>query len=286
MIDFENGQWGKKATIRTPWNSLMLSVLLSSNIRELELNWGKGWKGEVEFLRRLPDLRSLTLIDRVLDHIEPVHVLHRLLDLKLLTYSDSPVDFDSFPELQTLDFEWIKGSNSLFNRESLRSLSVNSYKGKSSAPFGKLTRLDSLWIANSPIKDLTGLSPLQDLSYLSLKNLRSLASLDGIEELRNLKVLEMHACPKIDVVTKIFELDKLERLLLLAMGRIESIRGIENLTDLKSFLFYGSTDIVDGDLSPIKRLPKLSDIHFANRKHYSHKFEEFDVLNAANRGLS
>ena len=276
-IEFEHGSWGTKATIRAPWQDSMLRLLVNMEVNDLHLNTGKGWKGKVDFLSHLPHLQSLVIIDQGLDSLEPVHTLNKLVRLSLSTYSDTPINFDSFPELEICDFEWIRGSQSLFSRTSLRRLGLNSYKGKSSSGFSNLTRLDTLSIGNTSIKELAGLGALENLSYLSLFNLRSLTAIDGIGELRKLKVLEMQRCPKIDEVTKIFQLESLEQLLLLDMGRIESIRGIEKLTDLQAFLFYGSSDVEDGDLSPLTMLSKLSVINFRDRNHYTHKLEDFKV---------
>ena len=62
------------------------------------------------------------------------------------------------------------------------------------------------------------------------------------------------------------------------MGNIESIKGIEELKELSIFLFYESTNIIDGDISPVFKLANLSKISYQNRKHYSHKREEFGKL--------
>jgi hypothetical protein len=42
-------------------------------------------------------------------------------------------------------------------------------------------------------------------------------------------------------------------------------------------LFYESTNIVDGDLSPLTRQKNLSSVSFQDRRHYSHKRLEFGV---------
>ncbi len=157
-ISFEDGAWGTKATIIAPWNDSFLPYLLDSDIKELELNLGKGWRGKnIEFLYHLPQLRSLIVLDLTLEAIEPVHALQNLAQLTLSTYSDIPVDFNNFPHLQSCYFEWIKGSESLFDRESLNGLGLNNYRGSSSKEFAKLKKLEKLTILNSGMEDLTGL---------------------------------------------------------------------------------------------------------------------------------
>jgi hypothetical protein len=46
-------------------------------------------------------------------------------------------------------------------------------------------------------------------------------------------------------------------------------------------MFYDSTNILDGDLAPVQRHNGLSRISFQNRKHYSHRREQFTAYTAA-----
>ncbi len=99
--------------------------------------------------------------------------------------------------------------------------------------------------------------------------------MQGISNLKALEVLEIELCKGIQNVSDIFELENLERLLLINCGEIESIKGIEKLTELREFFFYESTNILDGDLEPLTKLKKLSKMSFQNRRHYTRKREEF-----------
>lgn len=278
-IEFEEGVWGAKATIRVPWNNYLLEELLKEDIKELELNQGKGWRGKhVNFLEQFPELRGLTILDLTLESVEPVHHLHKLNQLNLSTYSNGPVNFENFQNLSNCGFEWIKGSDSLFECKTLKTLGLNNYKKKSSEPFSNLVNLEKLTLLNSGIEDVDGITKLTNLTYLSVANLKKLTSLVGIKELKNLEVLEIQRCKGIESVSEIFELKKLKRLLLLDSGNIDSIHGIENLTELEAFLFYESTNIVDGDISPVLSLKNLKNISFQNRRHYTHRREDFGKL--------
>jgi hypothetical protein len=54
-------------------------------------------------------------------------------------------------------------------------------------------------------------------------------------------------------------------------GAIASLKPLLNLDGLESVMFYESTNIVDGDLSPLLRQKNLARISFQNRRHYSHQ---------------
>lgn len=280
-IDFEQGQFGTKAIVKVKWHDSLLEVLLKHDIRELELNIGKGWRGKnIEFLKELTQLRSLIIGDLTLDLIEPIHYLHELIELELETYSDIPVDFSAFPKLTDCWFEWIKGSDSLFDCKGLKSLGVNSYKKKSSEPFSNLEQLENFSLLNSSVEDLNGIFKLTKLTSLRIARLRKVTSLNGIEALEDLEALEIATCKSIRSFTEIFSLTKLKTLFLLNTGDIATLHGIENLTELEKFIFYESTNIVDGDLSPILGLKKLKSIGFQNRRHYNHRSEDLRNLYA------
>jgi len=278
-IDFEQGQFGTKATIKVPWHDSLLELLLKHDIRELELNTGKGWRGKnIEFLKEFSMLRSLTILHQSLDLIEPIHYLHELVDLHLTTYSDIPVDFSAFPKLTDCWFEWIKGSDSLFDCKDLKSLGVNNYKKKSSKPFSNLEHLENVTILNSTIEDLDGIFELTQLKEIRIANLRKITSLKGIEALKNLEVFDMDTCKNINSISEIFSLTKLKKLFILNSGNIDTIHGLENLSDLTDFILYESTNILDGDLSSISKLKHLKKVAFKNRRHYTHACEEFGKL--------
>src|SRR5690606_5959262 len=114
-IEFKKGVYGTKAVIKVEWQESFLELLLNKKVVELELNDGKGWRGDdVEFLEALPNLEALTIIDFKIKSIEPVHRLRKLKHLEVITYCKKPVGFHCFPKLIECSFEWIEGSNSLF----------------------------------------------------------------------------------------------------------------------------------------------------------------------------
>ena len=87
----------------------------------------------------------------------------------------------------------------------------------------------------------------------------------------NLEELEIHACRRIRSIDEIGCLT----LHLNNDGDIESIKPLAKLGGLESMSFYESTNIIDGDLSPLLNQKNLSRVSFKNRRHYSHQREEF-----------
>jgi hypothetical protein len=66
-------------------------------------------------------------------------------------------------------------------------------------------------------------------------------------------------------------------------GEVESLAPIGSLDQLEVLYAWGSTRIVDGDLSPLARLPRLKELSVRDRRDYKPRVA--DLLSAlANQG--
>jgi hypothetical protein len=275
-VTFENGKYGRRAVLTSTWSDGLVDYLTSRGVVELELNQGKGWGGlDVSFLAELPDLECFEIFDFNIPDIRPIHSLHKLRRLGVTTYCKTPIGFSAFPELEVCVLEWRPKTESLFQCATLRDLFVNRYKGKDTVPFGNLVHLESLQILNAPVDSLAGLRTLSRLQYLRLANLRKLRSLAGIEALTNLEELTIHTCRAISSIDQVGSLSRLKKLNVNNCGDIESFRPLNRLRNLEMVVFYETTNVLDGDLSPLERQPNLTRVSFQNRKHYSHRREDF-----------
>lgn len=275
-IIFEKSFYGTRAIISGLWDDSYIDLMKRKNVDEIELNDGKGWNGNsVEFLEYFPSLKSLIIIDLRIQSVDSIYYLRKLKNLELITYCKDPINFQTFTELERCDFEWIRNSDSLFELSKLKSLFINNYKEKNDDSFSNLTNLIELSIFNSKIEKIDHIFKLKKLKRIRISNLKKIESLEGINQLQELEELEIQKCKGISNVSYIFDLMNLKSLFLIDLGNIFSIKGIENLLNLESLMFYESTNIVDGDLFPITKLKRLNKISFQNRKHYSHKREDF-----------
>jgi hypothetical protein len=275
-LELTHGTYGVHATIQSAWNSRMLAYMKSRNVVELELNSAKGWSGnDLEFLCHLPELQMFEILDLGFRNVDPIHFLHELRRLEVSTYCRTEIRFPEFPMLEVCTLEWRPKAKSLFECVTLKDLFVNRYHGTDSSPFGNLTELNRLGILNSPLRDLHGFEPLRKLQHLRLNRMSRLASLSGIDKLVNLEHLDISGCRKIRSIEELRRCARLKRLFLNQNNEIESLRPLEELQSLEAVSFVGTTKIIDGDLAPLKGLANLKGIVFMNRRHYSHKCEDF-----------
>lgn len=278
-VEFEHGKYGIRAVIKSAWSEAIAKQIVSKQCAELEINHAKGWTGDnLDFLSCCPWLKALKIIDFKIRSVEPIHVLHDLRTLEVMTYCQTELRFQAFPYLEDCALEWRQKAESLFSCAGLKSLFVNSYSGRSLASFSNLKNLESLAVLNAPLESLDGIESLRKLHFLRLANLKKLRSLSGIECLTKLEELEVHTCRKITSIKEVASLINLRKLHLNNNGDIASLKPINAIDHLESVIFYESTNIVDGDLSPLVLQANLSHVSFKNRRHYSHKREEFGAI--------
>lgn len=274
-FEIETGKYGKRLVLKSGWNPEFLDVAQKHRVKELELNYAKGWKGaDISFLGRLPNLEGFIILDWAIQDVSPIHKLHKLRELNLNTYCKTPLDFSAFPELEYCNLVWRPRAESLFACTTLKVLGLYRYKGHDADAIGRLHNLEQLWISTCPIQSLTGLSSLSKLRELTLAYCRFLESLAGLETLVALEKLDIETCKKITSIEELRPLTHLKFLALDNMGTIDSLWPIAGLANLEELFFIESTNIKDGDIKQASKLPALRRIYFQDRKHYNVKRDE------------
>lgn len=275
-VELEDGEYGRRAVVTSAWSAEMTKYILDNGVVDLELNDGKGWRGgDILFLVNFSNLVSFEITDLKISSVNPINFLQKLRVLKVITYCKTPIIFSNFPKLEECALEWRPMSDSLFEHTMIKRLFINRYTGSDLLPFQNLVNMESLSILNAPVRNLQGLGGMIKLHYLRLANLSKLNSLAGIERLVNLKSLDINTCRYIKSIEEVRHLFRLEEFFLNNDGNIDSLKPIEDLKNLVSVLFYESTNIVDGDISSLLINRNLSRVSFRNRRHYSHRREEF-----------
>lgn len=273
----EDGQHGLRMVMKGQWSSAARDYALANSIKDLELNHAKGWRGEdLSFLADLSsNLESFTIIDFTIDDVEQVHDLRQLRFLDLNTYCKSEVRFSQFPSLEECALEWRPKASSLFEHKGLKKLFISKYTYRDLSSFSNMKRLESLSLASPRIESLAGVEVLERLTFLGVYAARKLTSLQGVEDLVNLVQLEVNDSQRIREIIPVAALTRLKELHICNDGEIETIQPVGGLQSLEKFLFYESTNVLDGDLAPLKKLAHLKSVAFMERPHYSHSRKDF-----------
>jgi len=268
----EQGVYGPRIVMQGPWSKAALKAAQRVEAKEIELNYAKGWSGkDLRFLRDLPELEAFEIIDWTTDDIGAVNELLELRRLEVSTYCKTELRFNEFPALEECALEWRPKASSIFEHQGIKRLFMNKYPGRDLTNLSQMTSLESLRLASpARLVRLRGVESLRKLTRLELSYATRLTSLAGVEKLTRLVALEINTCRKVQEITPVAGLRQLKELAVNNCGDIETIQPVMGLKDLESFLFWESTNVVDGDLSPLLGLPKLESVAFAERRHYSH----------------
>ncbi|MBC8324537.1 MAG: hypothetical protein H8E27_02785 [Verrucomicrobia subdivision 3 bacterium] len=235
---------------------------------------------DYSFLAELPELKrlSMALFPYPVESLDAVHCLSKLREFHLDPWvNKTPIDFSRFPLLEKCSLSrWHKGFESVFGCMRLKQLSTQGSKNRDFKQHAKLVHLENLYINSAPIPSLEGIENLTKLRRLNLAWMRKLESIEGIQHLDKLTILDLACCHKLKNLEPVREMHWLEKLTFSSCGEIESLNPIAGLTNLKGIFFHGSTNILDGDMTPLFNLKNLAygKLVRKSRRHYSHTINQ------------
>jgi protein phosphatase 1 regulatory subunit 7 len=230
---------------------------------------------DLSFLLRFPAVEHLTILDAEMLDISAIASLKRLNYLKINGIPKQSIDLSSFPVLRDLNIRWWPKVTFGKSMTCLRVLWLSHY----SPPTGDLMalpgipQLEELNLIQSRKLVLTGIDRFSLLKKLGIYYLAGVKDISPLSAFGGgiLEWLEFGNCPKITNHDEVRIIRSLKRLAFNHCGEIPSLTFLNELTALESFSFVG-TNIIDGDLTPCLRLKFAG---FLNKRHYSHRSEEF-----------
>jgi len=266
----------RMARIKGPWHPKIAGYLRRSGIKGLELSFRDGFRSDDEdFLAELPfiELFNMPPTKDGDAHIPlRIEALQGLRRLKVMEKVKTPIDFTAFENLQSCTVKWQPGTKTVLHANTLRFLQIYSVNWKDADGLGDLETLENLEIAHSGIRSAEPLTALKGLKRLSLSVCRDLADLNGIAQLTTLKSLHIDEVRHVNDLEFLTPLENLEVLTIRDVGEISSIDPLRDMKNLRAISIAGTkTKFVDGDLSPLTRLPQLAMLFLNDRRHYSHR---------------
>jgi Leucine-rich repeat (LRR) protein len=272
----EIGRTGiRQFILKGEWHSSMADVMRRENISAMMVSGYAGWNGaNLDFLREIPFLERLSLIVLNPVNIDGIYFLRHLKDFSI-GYNKKRIDFVQFPSLERVSLSWSIGYESLFECKSLKDVAIARLPEDRLPSLSHLANVESLALSLGRFSDLQTLPELPRLVRLSLIVCNRLQHLKGLESSPNLRVLWIEQAKSLIDIDAVAFLQTLRTLVLRDCRQVKSIKALAGLPDLESVSFSATTDIRDGDLSPLESLPRLKNADFKDRRHYSKKNIDF-----------
>lgn len=280
-----SGYFGKKIRVLKPLNRKLLETIRRLKINHLEfLSFWVESDLDLGLLEDLPGLEALTIHTEVPLDWSPLQRLQGLHYLKLKTSGFKPqsLDFTRFKSLHTAHLTWHQEWSSILECTSLQHLTIEHTRGLPVLELGKLPRLVEVGIREC--KGLQGLifAPKQRVESLSIGASRSLQRIVPLHVLESLKYLAIGGHTRLDLQF-LHDCPALRKLWLNGVGKIPTLEFLSACENLEYLQMLFSTNVEDGNLNVLARLPKLRIARFENRRHYSHKASELNELLAQRR---
>lgn len=243
-------------------------LLRSGSVSGLDLNYAKGFKDtDLEFIEAWPITR-LSLLARTMRSIEPIYRLPSLGAVKLTAGSKAVLDVRRIPSLKSLSAEWGSVRDSLSERPEIEDLYLGGYGEADLRSLRWNVALRRLRLKDRPrLQSLDGVEELSCLEQLGvwsapLEDIGALRALSG----NRLSELQLESC-RIRDIKPLSSLSGLRFLNLSDNGDVPSIGDLGGLTGLQVLWLFGTTRVVDGDLSVLAGLP-LRELRMKSRKGY------------------
>jgi hypothetical protein len=240
---------------------------------------------DLSFLTSFPDLLYLE-IDGHKQNINPRH-LDGLANLRGLGISTpiGGVDFTCFPLLEAFWGDWHSDNRGIARCHELRRLNISKFNPPSRdlAEFAGLIRLEDLGIVQTNIASLAGIAALEDVRYLLIGYAPKLESLAALAHHDSIREIEFDTVKHIKSYEPIAKVRRLRRLILDRCAPVPNLKWTAGMKHLDLFTLV-DTNVLDGDLSPLLKLPRLREVGTLDKKHYSHTSDELDEALAKRGG--
>jgi len=264
---------GRTLVVTGRWSSEAEDALVRGKADGLVLNYARGFcETNLELLAAGLGVRRLDILDRKIVDLEPIgRLCDSLQELSVEADPRAELDLGALPHLRSIAGEWGQIRPTLGRVDALKSVITWRFDEADLDAFRNHFALERLTFKEAPfLESLSGLANLANLEKLGVICARKLGDISDISGLASsLRVLEFEDCPRIDVLDDVRSLVNLRFLGFSDCGDVASLGPLRRLDRLERFYAWGSTRIVDGDLSPLARLPRLKEIRMRDRRGYT-----------------
>jgi hypothetical protein len=281
----ESPDGGRELVVTGEWSERAADVLRRRLRDTLVLNYTRGFRGQtLAFLSSDLPVRRLLILDRSITDLSPVERLAGPLEeIAIEASASARVDLTVLPQLKLVDGEWSLIGDTVDGVELLEDINTLSYPEEDLHPFSNQFSLKRLVVTDAPhLRSMSGVQFLREMDELRVILAPKLDDIGDVGELADsLLELEFQDCAAIEAIGELEPLVHLRQLGVNNCGRIESLAPLIGMQQLEVFLAWESTRVVDGDLSPLMRLPRLQDVRMRDRREYRPRVAEIKAAIAA-----
>jgi len=263
---------GRSLVVTGAWSAEAAERIRRGEADRLVLNYARGFsERDLEFLDEGWRLRGLDVLDRTITDLSPIERLgHSLEDLSVQAAPRAELDLGKLPMLRTIGAEWGMIGPTLNELGELREVVTWQLGDSDLHAFRDHVELRRLVVKDAPaLQTLDGVGDLPALEVLGVVGAPRLHDISDAAGLAaTLRELELEDGRSLDAIDDVESLVNLQFMGVSECGDVESFAPLAGLERLEVLYAYGSTRVVDRDLSPLARLPRLREIRMKDRRDY------------------
>ncbi|MFZ4544510.1 MAG: hypothetical protein ACOYOA_10700 [Saprospiraceae bacterium] len=255
---------------------LSLNFIRSNNIKRVMLSPFQGFtENNLKSILPLCNFVEELVIASEKISYDGLGEFHKLTFLGALDNKMDIIDLNNFPYLLTLNCSVTERLKGLENATSLKQITICDYTSKtkdlSALPY--LNSLEYLNLLKTDILTLRGIECFRNVKKLKVVSASKLEAIAPLHVLSNsIEEIQIEKCKKINDYETLATLKSLRKIILSESGEIKSLAFVTELNNLEFISFWG-TNVLDGN---IKYCEGINYVGFDNKRHYTHKTEQFE----------
>ena len=260
------------------WTTEAANALRSGRADGLDLNYAKGFKDtDLAFIEDWP-LKRLSLLARTVKDLAPLGRVASTLESLSVESGPAAIDLGSFPNVTDLSASWEQIRGSVADAPHLESLYAGSYTAEDLLPLQHNSRLQRIRMKDRPqLRSLRGVERLPALDHLGIYLATSLEDFAPLSETTTLRELHLESCRSLTELIPIATSHALRLLNVADCGDIASLAPIAALHQLETVWLYGTTKVIDDDLTHLAGLPRLTELRMMSRRSYRPSVEQLQA---------
>jgi len=261
----EDDPSGRCLVLEEAWSPQFADVIKTERIRTLRFSFSNGWKDDnIDFLDQIPDcVAGFQVYSWKVSDLSPLTKRREIKHLSFQVELKRVFSLSSIGGLQTLKFACSAKTKNLEKCDNLEHLNIVGYPEMNIELLAPLQRLVRLQVMSKKLTSTMGMASLGNLRSIDFSGCPNLVGLDELDQLSSLENLELSGCKKIDALPQISSLKNLKSVIIEDCGAIRSLDFLAGSASLERVLIIGNTRVRDGDLTPLRSLPKLNDVRVA-----------------------
>ena len=284
LTDFKQADDGHAAIVTGRWSSEVERLAESGEVDRLILNYARGFaEPDLEFLSSRLRIRELEVLDRKLTDLTPIYRLSSTLaHLSLDAAANADLDLGELPGLLSVSGDWEHFGATLGAVESLETVRAYAFSEIDLHALSNHVYLRHVSIKDATrLESLDGIGNLPDLSAIGIHGARKLWDISDVRYLGEpLREFELEYCPGVEDIDDVEPLVGLRFLGFSDSGGVASLAPLAPLQQLETFHAWGTTRVLDNDLSVLAELPRLQEIRMRDRATYRPRMSQLVNDNA------